>query len=335
MAVGAYAETVEIVDKEVQFSKFESFPYFPMGYTPNIIDGVLTSEYPGNWYQYFIADDFNVTSNSDYKVTVMIKAAEAGNLGLQFGNWAPEGTPEDEKGNYLKATQLPVTTEWAEQTVNMNSGLNSKCFVCLQPGTFPGKVEIKWVKVSHMGEKPSEELPAIIQEPAKGTEERISVDMSALKENWDQGTYDATTHLYTSNNGWANLMDLTELVNMEPKYKRVVVNVSYVNTTTQSGRFCTGDGGTLRKVLLEEGINEISITSEDDLSRVRIGGTGAGQKMVIHYIYADTNTPTAINNVAVESAANAEFVNAAGQKVGKNYKGLVINKATGKKFINK
>ena len=186
-----------------------------------------------------------------------------------------------------------------------------------------------------MGEKPSEELPAIIQEPAKGTEERISVDMSALKENWDQGTYDATTHLYTSNNGWSNLMDLTELVNMEPKYKRVVVNVSYVNTATQSGRFCTGDGGTLRKVLLEEGINEISITSEDDLSRVRIGGTGAGQKMVIHYIYADTNTPTAINNVAVESAANAEFVNAAGQKVGKNYKGLVINKATGKKFINK
>lgn len=46
-------------------------------------------------------------------------------------------------------------------------------------------------------------------------------------------------------------------------------------------------------------------------------------------------TGTAINNVAVESAANAEFVNAAGQKVGKNYKGLVINKATGKKFINK
>ena len=47
------------------------------------------------------------------------------------------------------------------------------------------------------------------------------------------------------------------------------------------------------------------------------------------------NPETAINNVAVESAANAEFVNAAGQKVGKNYKGLVINKATGKKFINK
>ena len=44
---------------------------------------------------------------------------------------------------------------------------------------------------------------------------------------------------------------------------------------------------------------------------------------------------TGVEKVEVLNAANAEFVNAAGQKVGKNYKGLVINKATGKKFINK
>ena len=44
---------------------------------------------------------------------------------------------------------------------------------------------------------------------------------------------------------------------------------------------------------------------------------------------------TGVEKVEVLNAANAEFVNAAGQKVGKNYKGLVINKATGKKYINK
>ncbi|MGN1228705.1 MAG: hypothetical protein ACI4T5_03510 [Prevotella sp.] len=44
---------------------------------------------------------------------------------------------------------------------------------------------------------------------------------------------------------------------------------------------------------------------------------------------------TGVEKVEVLNAANAEFVNAAGQKVGKSYKGLVINKATGKKFINK
>ena len=44
---------------------------------------------------------------------------------------------------------------------------------------------------------------------------------------------------------------------------------------------------------------------------------------------------TGVEKVEVLNAANAEVVNAAGQKVGKNYKGLVINKATGKKYINK
>ena len=44
---------------------------------------------------------------------------------------------------------------------------------------------------------------------------------------------------------------------------------------------------------------------------------------------------TGVQKIEVLNPANAEFVNAAGQKVGKNYKGLVINKATGKKYINK
>ena len=48
-----------------------------------------------------------------------------------------------------------------------------------------------------------------------------------------------------------------------------------------------------------------------------------------------TSNATGVEKVEVLNAANAEFVNAAGQKVGKNYKGLVINKATGKKYINK
>ena len=48
-----------------------------------------------------------------------------------------------------------------------------------------------------------------------------------------------------------------------------------------------------------------------------------------------TSGATGVEKVEVLNAANAEFVNAAGQKVGKNYKGLVINKATGKKYINK
>ena len=198
-----------------------------------------------------------------------------------------------------------------------------------------GGIEIEDIYIERPNGTIAEDpLPSIIPEPAAGAnDQRISVDMSALQENWGQGVYDPTTHLYTANAGYANLMDLAELVNMDSKYKRVVVNVSYVNTDPESCRFCTGDGATLRTVLLKEGINEIEITSADDLSRVRIGGRGAGHKMVIHYIYADNSTATAINNVAAETAADGQKFNLAGQKVGKNAKGLYI--MNGKKYIKK
>ena len=58
----------------------------------------------------------------------------------------------------------------------------------------------------------------------------------------------------------------------------------------------------------------------------------ASVKVVGAWIISDA---TGVEKVEVLNADNAEFVNAAGQKVGKNYKGLVINKATGKKYINK
>lgn len=48
-----------------------------------------------------------------------------------------------------------------------------------------------------------------------------------------------------------------------------------------------------------------------------------------------SDTPaSAINNIAVESATDAQLYNAAGQKVGKNYKGLVMQK-NGKKWMQK
>lgn len=177
-------------------------------------------------------------------------------------------------------------------------------------------------------------LPAIIPEPAANPgEERISVDMASLAESWGQGHYEPATHLYYSTAGYANLMTLEVLQNIDPTvYKRVVANISYVNTDEESCRFCTGDGTTLRTVLLKEGINEIEITSDDDLSKVRIGGRGTGHKMVIHYIYADSNTATAISSVAAESAADGQLYNIAGQPVDKNYKGLVMQK-NGKKRI--
>lgn len=63
------------------------------------------------------------------------------------------------------------------------------------------------------------------------------------------------------------------------------------------------------------------------------GGWPAKQLTVSSMKLYKGSVPTAINNVAVESAADAQLYNAAGQKVGKNAKGLYI--MNGKKYIKK
>ena len=229
--------------------------------------------------------------------------------------------------NVMELTSEKVITQWRV------GGPGWQTAAELQ-GT--GGIEIEDIYIERPnGTIEEDPLPELIPEPeANPGDERLSVDMSSLAENWGQGSYDPTTHLYTANAGYANLMTLETLQNMDSKYKRVVVNVSYVNTDPEKGRFCTGDGGTLITYLLKEGINEIEITSADDLSKVRIGGTGAGQKMVIHYIYADVNPATSISSIETQSEADGQLYNAAGQKVGKGFKGLVISK-DGKKRLQK
>lgn len=46
----------EVEDKKTNFADYASFPFFVMGYKPDIIDGVLTSNNPTEWHQYFVLD---------------------------------------------------------------------------------------------------------------------------------------------------------------------------------------------------------------------------------------------------------------------------------------
>lgn len=75
-------------------------------------------------------------------------------------------------------------------------------------------------------------------------------------------------------------------------------------------------------------------TCDKIIASTAIQGRG-DQSVKIKSIKRTIVDPTGVEKVEVMAADNGEFVNAAGQKVGKNYKGLVINKATGKKFINR
>jgi hypothetical protein len=130
------------VDKEdayTDFSTMTSFPFYVMGYTPEIKDGILISKNPGAWYQYFVVDNYpvDIDAKREYKVTAMIKASEDGQIDVQTGNW---GATTSQK--------MSVSTQWKEQSVTFSGLTTEKAFVVFQPGTFAGDISCKWVKVT-------------------------------------------------------------------------------------------------------------------------------------------------------------------------------------------
>ena len=143
------------VDKEdayTDFSAMNSFPFYVMGYTPEIKDGILISKYPGDWYQYFVVDNYpvDVDAKREYKVTAMIKASEDGQIDVQTGNW---GATTSQK--------MSVSTQWKEQSVTFSGLTTEKAFVVFQPGNFAGDISCKWVKVTH-SEAPVMEIPVTV-----------------------------------------------------------------------------------------------------------------------------------------------------------------------------
>lgn len=134
---------LDVLDKQTDFSTMTEFPFYVMGYKPDIIDGVLVSNHPGEWYQYFVVDGISTVPGREYKVTALMKSSKEGTFNVQMGNWGA-------------TTEIPimVSTEWEEQSVTFNTITTESSFVVFQPGGFDGELQIKWVKVSH-SEAPS------------------------------------------------------------------------------------------------------------------------------------------------------------------------------------
>ena len=134
------SQKVEKEDAYTDFSTMNSFPFYVMGYTPEIKDGILISKYPGDWYQYFVVDNYpvDVDAKREYKVTAMIKASEDGQIDVQSGN---RGATTSQK--------MSVSTQWKEQSVTFSGLTTEKAFVVFQPGNFAGDISCKWVKVTH------------------------------------------------------------------------------------------------------------------------------------------------------------------------------------------
>ncbi len=129
----------EIEDAVKDFKNDAKFPFYEMGYEPEIINGILTvPEYPGDWYQFFIMDGLSTVPGRAYKVTAKIRGSKAGELNAQFGNWGA-----------MVEKKMSFTDEWSECSVEFDGVTTESSFVVFQPGTYDGKLEIEWVKLSH------------------------------------------------------------------------------------------------------------------------------------------------------------------------------------------
>ena len=110
---------------------------------PYVQDGVLVVENPSameqNYFLQYVASNISIKENTRHKVTVRIKGTIAGSITLALGTWGAQ-----------QNTQLPVTKEWEEATVELGSTVNAgDAFVMLQSGLYVGTYEIEWVKVTH------------------------------------------------------------------------------------------------------------------------------------------------------------------------------------------
>lgn len=130
----------EVEDAMRTYTGLTEFPFYVMGYKPEIIDGILTvPEYPGSWYQFFVMDGLSFEEGREYKVTARIKGSKAGSVNVQLGNWGA-----------LQEKKLDFTEEWTEASCTMNPQTVTTGFCVFQPGTYDGKLEIEWVKISHV-----------------------------------------------------------------------------------------------------------------------------------------------------------------------------------------
>ena len=135
----------EVQDYYQDLTQFDAFPYYVMGYTPQFSkEEGLISEFPGDWYQYFIATGITTAPDKEYtyKITCEVKSEKTGNVAVQMRwSWG-----EDPANATLKVTE----GDWHEVSCEVSGVKGTPCDIIFQPGGFDGRFCIKNIKVSHI-----------------------------------------------------------------------------------------------------------------------------------------------------------------------------------------
>ena len=139
-----------ITDAEFDYSTFGGWYYWyglPEGgtQTVGIVDGMFESNNPsptaagsGWMFQYHVADGIPWVAGRSYQVTMMIRADQESTFTLCAGTWGGQA-----------AGNVTVGTDWQEVTVTRNVSVDGNGFVMFQSGEVPGKIQMKWLKVTH------------------------------------------------------------------------------------------------------------------------------------------------------------------------------------------
>ena len=93
------------------------------------------------WHQYIISADVPMLIDETYKIKAVVKATEAVNANLQFGNW---GSLKE------TAVAIPQDTEFQEVEWEVTGCMyNGSGFICIQPGTSTATIEWQSLTVYH------------------------------------------------------------------------------------------------------------------------------------------------------------------------------------------
>ena len=190
------ADWVEVY--KIDYSSYNGFPFYVMGYVPEWFDGVMTdfgsnygyvtldnadgetSDYivttqggtqyyrvprEGAWHQYFIADGIPTIIDGSYRVKAMVKASEACNINVNMGwGWGD--------GQQM-GTSVAIPTDWTEVEWEYSGIAGSSCNLVAQPGGFTGTIEWKYVIVE---EYQKEQRPTTWQEWLTSDGQPVIVD---------------------------------------------------------------------------------------------------------------------------------------------------------------
>ena len=359
MAVGASAAETDIVDYELDCSTLTNYDWTENPATVTTewnkdgADVIYNPEPIDPWYalQYWLVSNISLEAGTDYKITFECKAEGDADALIRFklGDW--------DNGETQQFT-IPAGNNYQNITINAPASIASNVLF-FQHGDFVGKIYWKSIKITHSGTpvvKVEKEQDITLAGQVNDTWADVLITSKEGPEGIDcisitsitdpKQTHTTQFFITTANKTWA--------AGEEYKISFWYKASAEANCETQCH---LNPGGYKHWSMLPS--NPVFTTEwqlYEKTGKIPAEGDGMNtiafnlnvNKTAITYSFADIhwyaiekvenpgdNPETAINNVAVESAANAEFVNAAGQKVGKNYKGLVINKATGKKFINK